>query len=369
MRAIQSVQRFETTCQECILKAMAIEKSTGAKVTVIIPHWNGWSILEPCLKSLDGSLYQNLEVTVVDNASTDDSVALIKENFPQFNVIENEENLGFAGGCNVGLRETEADYYLVLNNDTTHKPGWIRAMVDRMNSDERIAAVQPKIMSAQEPEVFDYAGGVGGLMDILAYPFALGRIFTTMEKDDGYYDEPQDIFWASGTALLLRGAALDEVGLFDEDFFAHMEEIDLCWRFHNADWRVVNEPKATIYHHSGWTLPPDRFQKKYLNHRNNLMMIIKNYPTGYLAAVLPARIALEGVAFVFSALIRDWKRMGAIVMALAWNFVHPVMLLKKHLEVKKTRQPYAASSTLKRMYGGSIFFEYFLRGKKRVRDL
>lgn len=344
-------------------------RSIKSRVAVIIPHWNGWSILEPCLQSLDASLYENLHVVVVDNASSDESVANIKANFPKVQVIENDENLGFAGGCNVGLREVEADFYLILNNDTTHEPGWIRSMVDRMESDEQIAAVQPKIMSAQDPKVFDYAGGVGGLMDILAFPFALGRIFTTMEEDDGYYDEPQDIFWASGTALLLRGSALDKVGLFDEDFFAHMEEIDLCWRLHNAGWRVVNEPKSKIYHHSGWTLPPDRFQKKYLNHRNNLMMIIKNYPTGYLAAVLPARIALEGVAFVFSALIRDWKRMGAIVMALGWNFFHPIMLLRKHFEVKKTRQPYAASSTLRRMYGGSIFFQYFLRGKKRVRDL
>jgi GT2 family glycosyltransferase len=321
------------------------------------------------LHSLHASQYDNLHITVVDNASTDESVEEIRKNFPDVAIIENEKNLGFAGGCNVGLNQVEADYYLVLNNDTTHESGWIRSMVKRIESHDKIAAVQPKIMSAQEPNRFDYAGGVGGLMDILAFPFALGRIFTTMEEDDGYYDQPRDIFWASGTALLLRGSALKDVGLFDEDFFAHMEEIDLCWRLHNAGWRVVNEPRAKIFHHSGWTLPPDRFQKKYLNHRNNLMMIIKNYPTGYLFAVLPARIALEGVAFVFSALIRDWKRMGAIVLALTWNFFHPIMLIRKHIEVKKTRQPYAASSTLKRMYGGSIFFQYFLRRKTRVRDL
>lgn len=338
-------------------------------VTVIVPHWNGWSILEPCLTSLQKSSYMPLSVVVVDNASTDDSVQQVNENFPDVRIIQNSENLGFAGGCNVGIRETDSDFYLILNNDTTHEPDWINHLVERMLVDDKVAAVQPKIMSAQDPEHFDYAGGVGGLMDVLAYPFALGRIFTTMEKDDGAYDAPEDIFWASGTALLLRSSALDEVGLFDETFFAHMEEIDLCWRLQNAGWRILNAPAARIYHHSGWTLPPDRFMKKYLNHRNNLMMIVKNYPTGYLAAVLPARIALEGVAFVFSAMIRDWKRMGAIVLALSWNLLHPFLLFRKHMEVKKTRTAYAATATMKRMYGGSIFFQYFLRGKKRVRDL
>mgnify|MGYP005628933699 FL=1 len=353
----------------CIFKAMTHKEIAQPKVTVVIPHWNGWDILEPCLRSLAASTYQNLKIVVVDNASSDDSVVLIKQHFPEVHVFENTKNLGFAGGCNVGLRSIESDHYLVLNNDTTHEPDWIGHMVEQIESDPKIAAVQPKIMSAQNPELFDYAGGVGGLMDILAFPFALGRIFTTMEKDDGFYDTPRDIFWASGTALLLRGSALKEVGLFDEDFFAHMEEIDLCWRLHNASWRVVNAPAAKIYHHSGWTLPPDRYQKKYLNHRNNLMMLIKNYPTAYLATILPARIALEGVAFVFSALIGDWKRMGAIIMALAWNFVHPVMLFNKHMEARKKRADFAASTTLKRMYGGSIFFQYFLRGEKRARDI
>ena len=348
---------------------MIQEHQISPKVTIVIPHWNGIEILEPCLRSLDASQYPELEIIVVDNASTDDSVAFMQHEFPQVTIIENSENLGFAGGCNMGLRQAESDYYLILNNDTTHDPDWIEHLVERMDSDPKIAAVQPKIMSAKNPEVFDYAGGVGGLMDVLAFPYALGRIFTTMETDDGYYDTSRDIFWASGTALLLRGSALKEVGLFDEDFFAHMEEIDLCWRLHNAGWRVVNAPLSKVYHHSGWTLPPNRFQKKYLNHRNNLMMIIKNYPFAYLAIILPTRIALEGVAFFFSALIRDWKRMGAIVMALAWNFLHPIMLFKKHMDAKAKRHPHAVSITVRRMYGGSIFFQYFLRGRKRARDI
>ena len=348
---------------------MTSQQNKSPKVSVIIPHWNGIEILGPCLRSLEASQYDHLEIIVVDNASSDDSVAFMHREFPGVKVIENSVNLGFAGGCNVGLREIESDYYLILNNDTTHDPDWINPLVEQMESDINIAAVQPKIMSAQNPEVFDYAGGVGGLMDILAFPYALGRIFTTRETDDGHYDTPRDIFWASGTALLIRGTALQDVGLFDEDFFAHMEEIDLCWRFHNAGWRVVNAPESRIFHHSGWTLPPDRYQKKYLNHRNNLMMIVKNYPFPYLAAILPVRIALEGVAFVFSALIRDWKRMAAITASIGWNLVHPFLLIKKHQEAGKKRTPQAVAATVRRMYGGSIFFQYFLRGRKRARDI
>lgn len=352
-----------------IFKAMTQDAISPPRVAVIIPHWNGIEILEPCLNSLAKSEYPNLEIVVVDNASTDASVAFVKEHFPEVRVVENSSNLGFAGGCNAGIRQVKADHYLVLNNDTTHESGWIEQLVAQISSDPEIAAVQPKIMSAQAPEVFDYAGGVGGLMDVLGFPYALGRIFTTVETDDGFYDDPQDIFWASGTALLLRGSALDEVGLFDETFFAHMEEIDLCWRLQNAGWRIVNAPGSKVYHHSGWTLPPDRYQKKYLNHRNNLMMIVKNYPFVYLAAIMPARIALEGVAFVFSALIRDWKRMAAIVMALTWNFAHPLVLYRKHVETRRTRKRSAVQATVARMYSGSIFFQYFLRGRKRVRDI
>jgi len=339
------------------------------QVTVIIPHWNGIAVLEPCLRSLAASTYPRLEVVVVDNASSDGSVAFIQREFPTVRVLQNSENRGFAGGCNTGLRQLKSELFLILNNDTTHEPDWIEHLVTQLNSDPKIAAVQPKIMSASEPDTFDYAGGVGGLIDMLGFPYALGRIFTTREQDDGYYDTPRDIFWASGTALLLRAAALEEVGLFDEDFFAHMEEIDLCWRLQNAGWRVVNAPQSKIYHHSGWTLPPDRYLKKYLNHRNNLMMIIKNYPVAYLIAVLPARLALEGVAFVFSALIRDWKRMAAIIMSLLWNLLHPILLIRKHLETKAVRKTHAIPLTIQRMYSGSIFFQYFLRGKKRARDI
>lgn len=339
------------------------------RVSIIIPHFNGIDILDACLKSLGNCSYQDFEIIVVDNASTDASVKHLKDHYPHVSVVENETNQGFAGGCNRGMEVARGEYLLILNNDTTHESDWIEPLVQALDSNPGAAAVQPKLRSAQHPECFDYAGGAGGEMDMLGYPFALGRIFTSLEEDRGQYDEAREIFWASGTALMLRRSALDEVGFFDEEFFAHMEEIDLCWRLQNAGWTILNAPTSRIMHHSGWTLPPDKYLKKYLNHRNNLIMMVKNYPFAYLAFALPARIALEGVAIVFSLLIGDFKRIIAILHALGWNLLHPFLLLRKHMEVKATRKPGAIRETMSRMYPGSIFFQYFLLGRRKASEI
>ncbi|OIO63687.1 MAG: hypothetical protein AUJ47_05250 [Candidatus Marinimicrobia bacterium CG1_02_48_14] len=338
-------------------------------VSVIIPHFNGIEILDACLTSLYTDPYPALEIVVVDNGSSDGSPDFVAKKYPSVQLVRNRENRGFAGGCNDGMAQATGEYYLILNNDTTHKPGWIDTLVNIIQSSSDIGAVQPKLLSAQQPDHFDYSGGGGGLIDFIGYPFAIGRIFSNMEVDQGQYDEVREIFWASGTAFLVRREVIDQVGGFDEDFFAHMEEIDLCWRMQNAGWIIKNAPQAVVWHHSGWTLPPDRYRKKYLNHRNNLIMLIKNYPWRYLALVFPLRIALEGVAFVFSALIRDWKRMIAIIHAALWVLVHPHTLIKKHMAMKNLRDVSALHKVTGRMYPGSVFFQYFLKGQKRVSDL
>lgn len=338
-------------------------------VSVIIPHFNGIEILDACLVSLLADPYPALEIIVVDNGSGDGSPDFIAEKYPTIKLIRNRTNRGFAGGCNDGMAHTEGEYFLILNNDTTHKPGWIEELIKVIQSHPDIGAVQPKLLSAQQPDHFDYSGGGGGLMDFIGYPFAIGRIFSNMEIDTGQYDEIREIFWASGTAFLVRREVIEKVGGFDEDFFAHMEEIDLCWRMQNAGWTIKNAPQAVVWHHSGWTLPPDAYKKKYLNHRNNLIMLIKNYPWRYLALILPLRITLEGVAFVFSALIRDWKRMIAIVHAAIWVIAHPRTLIKKHMAMKNLRDDKAFQWVTRRMYHGSVFFQYFLKGQKRVSDL
>jgi GT2 family glycosyltransferase len=333
-------------------------------VSVVIPHFNGVPILDACLKSLGQCDASEIEIIVVDNGSSDNSIAHIEAHYPHVRIFANKTNRGFAGGVNDGILQANGNYILILNNDTTHEPNWISPLVTAMESDDTIAAVQPKLLSAKNPDTFDYSGAAGGLMDRFGFPFALGRIFTNMEKDTGQYNTPTDIFWASGTALLVRKTALDVVGLLDEDFFAHMEEIDLCWRFKNHGYKIINEPKSIVYHHSGWTLPPDKYLKKYLNHRNNLVMLLKNLPATALVTMFPIRVFLEFVALGFSLLIRDWKRVIAIIHALGWVFVHLPSIWRKRHQAMKTVQKENVRKSLASTYQGSVFFDYFLRQKK-----
>ncbi|MDP7666347.1 MAG: glycosyltransferase family 2 protein, partial [Candidatus Poseidoniia archaeon] len=202
----------------------------AARVSVIIPHWNGIEILSDCLDSLTKSTYPNIEIVVVDNASTDGSPDWVAENHPDINLVRCSENHGYAGGCNRGAAEAEGEFLLFLNNDTIHEPGWIEPLVESMEVDETVAAVQPKILNYFERNKFDYAGGAGGALDILCFPFVRGRVFFELEEDEGQYDSAAEIFWASGTAFLVRKSVFEDSGGFDESFFAHQEEIDLQWR-------------------------------------------------------------------------------------------------------------------------------------------
>jgi len=338
-------------------------------VSVIIPHYNGKDVLGHCLDSLARCTYDPLEVIVVDNGSSDGSPEFVRTNYPEVKVVVNAKNLGYAGGCNAGARVAQGSYLLFLNNDTTHKPDWIDRLVEVLRHDHHCAAVQPKILSYQNRRRFDYSGAAGGLLDRYGYPFALGRIFTTLEEDHHQYDQPRRIFWASGTAFLVRREAFEAIGGFDESYFAHMEEIDLCWRLQQAGWTIQNAPAAEVIHFSGWTLPPDRYLKKYLNHRNSLMMIVKNYPRRNLLYILPLRLVLEGVAWVFSLFIGDWKRCIAIPHAVGWLIVHLKEVLKKNEAARSFRKPDAVSRTLRRLYPRPVFYEYFLRRKKYAYQL
>ena len=240
-------------------------------VSIIIPHWNGIDIITECLESLQKATYPNFEIIVVDNDSIDDSVNHIRKNFPKTIILENELNEGYAGGCNRGSEIAKGEYLLFLNNDTIHEPNWIEPLVNLLEKNYSITAVQPKILNYFQKNLFDYAGGAGGLMDILAFPFARGRIFNEQEIDANQYNSTKEIFWSSGTAFLVRKTAFENAGKFDELFFAHMEEIDLCWRLKNAGYRIVCNPESTVYHVGGATLPNNSPFKLYLNFRNNLV--------------------------------------------------------------------------------------------------
>ena len=284
-------------------------------VAVVILNWNGKAFLERFLPSVCASGYGNLEIYVADNASSDDSVAFVESAFPQVKIIRNPTNSGFAGGYNDALRHVEADIYVLLNQDVEVEPGWITPVVAQMQADERIAACQPKLRAYHDRASFEYAGAAGGWMDILGYTFCRGRILYTTEEDKGQYDNPQDIFWATGAALFIRSAAFWEVGGFDPYFFAHMEEVDLCWRLQRAGYRICFCPSAVVYHVGGGSLPQGNPRKLYLNFRNNLIMLCKNLHFGEQWIILTQRHVLDFMAAVKSLVSGKPKDMAAIFRA------------------------------------------------------
>lgn len=247
-------------------------------VAVVILNWNGKALLERFLPSVVATDYPNLQLVLGDNASTDDSVTFVRQNFPQVSIIENDQNYGFAGGYNHILSRVEADYFVLLNSDVEVPVNWIQPVIEMMQSDEKIAIAQPKIKWQKQKDQFEYAGAAGGFMDLHAYPFCRGRIFDSVEIDEGQYDNSIDIFWASGAAFFIKSKAWQQVGGLDADLFAHMEEIDLCWRLKNLGYRVVCCTNAEVYHLGGGTLNANNPYKTYLNFRNNLIIMQKNLP-------------------------------------------------------------------------------------------
>ena len=337
-------------------------------VSIVIPHYQGREILRNCLQGVTKTDYPNYEVILVDNASRDNSTADIERDFPAVRVVRNTSNLGYAGGCNSGITVARGEYLLFLNNDTKMEPGWLAPLVDACEKDSQTAACQPKILSLSDPDKFDYAGAAGGLLDIFGYPFALGRLFQTVESDTGQYDNTREIFWASGTALLVRKSVLEEIGAFDEDFFAHMEEIDLCWRMHLAGYRVISVPDSVVYHESGSTLRPDSFRKMFLNHRNSILMLIKNYELPTLFRVLPCRLLLELVTAAYALARLDLTRFRAVLSASLAVVARFGRTLKKRRVIAGYRRV-QDRELMKKMYRGSIVVRYFLNKARSVSEL
>jgi len=305
-----------------------------------------------------------LEIILVDNASSDKSVEVVRREFPEVQILALDKNHGFAGGCNAGIRQASAEFVLILNNDTIHQAGWIEAMLQQIQSSPEIAVVQPKLLSYQNRRLFDYSGAAGGEMDMLGFPFARGRMFETIEPDDGQYDSGSNcIFWASGTAFLARRQVLIDAGLFDETFFVHMEEIDLEWRLQLMGYSVVVEPKAVVWHRSGYTLGADSPFKKYLNHRNSLLMFLSNFRLPLTLYLTPLRIALDDIALVFSLIKGDFGRAWAILKAHGWILAHPGAIYRKRKIVASIRRK-GDGEILQRLYRGSSALSYYLLGKK-----
>lgn len=282
-------------------------------IAIVILNWNGKKYLQQFLPSVLSSLVANTEVIVADNGSTDDSIAFLQSVYPAIRIIQFTENYGFAKGYNIALKQIEADYYVILNSDVEVTPGWLQPMLQLLESNADIAACQPKILSFANKKLFEYAGAAGGWLDKYGYPFAQGRIFDICEEDHGQYDRSEPIFWASGAALFIRASVFHDVRGFDEYFFAHQEEIDLCWRIQLAGHKIYSCPSAIVYHVGGGTLPRGNSLKTFLNFRNNRIMMSKNLPLSKKIWVMPVRNLLDGISALKGLLSGDGGYFVAIM--------------------------------------------------------
>ena len=275
-----------------------MEDQAQHKVSIIIPHYNNYSIIDECLKSLKKISYKNIEIIVVDNNSKDDSLLLLTENHKDIIIQKSKINLGYAGGCNLGSDIATGEYLLFLNNDTIHNEDFLDKLVEVLDNNQEIACVQPKIKNYDNKEYFDYAGASGGFIDYLVFPFCRGRIFDTIEKDENQYENSIDVFWTSGTAFLTRKNIFSTLGRFDKGLFAHMEEIDFSWKCYLAGFRCSANPESIVFHHGGKTLGYDSPYKTYLNHRNSMILLLTNYNLLTAIILFPLRIVLEIISSV-----------------------------------------------------------------------
>lgn len=333
------------------------------KVAVVILNYNGKSFLEKFLPSVlthsgDAAIY------VADNASTDDSVTFLKSNFPTVQLIVNAENGGFAKGYNDALKHVDADYYVLLNSDIEVTPNWIQPCINLLDSDSEIVAVQPKILAWHDRTKFEHAGAAGGFLDKNFYPFCQGRLFENTETDQGQYDQNKEIFWATGACMFIRSKAYHQAGGLDSAFFAHMEEIDLCWRLKSVGHKIYYCSASTIYHVGGGTLSYMNPRKTYLNFRNSLYMIAKNYD-GILFFKMFNRLCLDGIAANLFLLKFQFSHFWAVFRAHMSFYGHLSVLLKQRKELKQRRTSFNRTG----FYTKNIVFKKFLGGVKTFRDL
>ncbi|WP_288437925.1 glycosyltransferase family 2 protein [uncultured Chryseobacterium sp.] len=284
------------------------------KLAVAILNWNGRNWLEKFLPNVL-QFSQNADIYVIDNLSTDDSVEFLQNNYPTVHIIRNNKNYGFAGGYNEGLKSIHHEYYCLLNSDVEVTGNWTEPVLELMEKNPSISAVQPKILSYHNRSYFEFAGAAGGLIDNLGYPYCRGRVFDDLEEDKGQYNDEAEIFWASGCCFFIRSKDFSDQNGFDARFFAHQEEIDLCWRLINSGKKIYYTGKSSVYHVGGGTLNKQSAQKTYLNIRNNLSMLLKNLPFPQLILVIFSRLCLDSVAGIYFGLKYGFSHLWAVIRA------------------------------------------------------
>ncbi len=328
---------------------------------VVILNWNGRHMLEKFLPSVTANTTGDAEVIIADNGSTDDSIAFLQTHYPTLRVIRLDKNYGFADGYNRALAQVDADYYVLLNDDVEVTPHWVEPVIEQMQQHPQTAICQPKLLMYDQRDTFEYAGAAGGYIDRYGYPFCRGRLFDVVEKDHGQYDDPCEIFWASGAAMFVRADVWKALGGLDGDFFAHMEEIDFCWRAKNKGYRVEYCPGSVVYHVGGGTLPKSNPRKTLLNFRNNLSMLYKNLPDSRKGRVLALRMLLDYVAAFKFLSERKPKEFQAVFQAHREYRQRKPALRQKRAEL----QPHEVSC----IYPGHILLDFYLRRKKEYSRL
>ncbi|MDR2912724.1 MAG: glycosyltransferase family 2 protein [Alistipes sp.] len=344
-----------------------------ATTKVVILNWNGAEVLPRFLPSVVAGTPPEVEIVVADNGSTDGSLEVLRRDFPSVRLILLDRNYGFTGGYNRALRALEeedegrakADFYILLNSDVETPRGWSEPLVEMLRTHGDVAAVAPKVLSCYNRDTFEYAGASGGFIDRLGYPFCRGRIMETVERDTGQYDDAREVFWATGACFACRADVFRALGGFDESFFAHQEELDLCWRMQSAGWRVMVEPRSRVFHLGAGTLPPSP-QKLYFNYRNNLAMLYKNLPAGAMQAIVATRMALNALASAVYLARGEGANFRAV-----WR-AHRDFFAMLGEGLREKRRAVGATRVVRRPAGvwrGSILLSYIVLGKKWFSEL
>lgn len=336
------------------------------QTAIVILNWNGLDWLKKFLGTVvSGSLDQETVVYVADNGSTDGSPEWVASSYRDVRIIWMEKNHGFAGGYNIALRQIEAKYYVLLNSDVEVTSGWLKPLIRYMDDNPDVASCQPKIRSFRNRDYFEYAGASGGFIDKYGYPFCRGRIFNYVEKDNGQYDNTMDVFWTTGACMVVRAEAWRRCGGFDDDFFAHMEEIDLCWRLHKAGYRVSCVPDSVVYHVGGGILPYESELKTYLNFRNNLFMLYKNLPDIGLGSTMFIRRVLDGLAALTFLLKGKFSNVRAV-----WNAHRDYKNSLKILKSKRTvNREMTVSYPGNLILNKSVIFQFYIGRRKTFKHL
>lgn len=340
------------------------------EVATVILNYNGKDYLRQFLPSVLETNYPNHQIIVADNGSTDDSITFLKNEFPTVRIIELPENLGFAAGYNKAIECVNSDYLVLLNSDVEVTPNWLLPMITHLEQQPKLAAAQPKIRAFHQKEYFEHAGAAGGYIDRLIYPFCRGRIFETCEKDNGQYDTTQEIFWASGAAFVVKTALFKTFDGFDGGYFAHMEEIDLCWRMKRAGYGIAVVPESVVYHVGGGTLDYSSPNKVYLNFRNRLRTVFKNESTTTLIWLFPIILMIDGLAVFKFLLDGKFRSIWAIIRG-HWSFFFSIFtwITKRKYYNKIIKNNRVGEPNNEGRYNRSVVWKYYVAGKKRFSQL